>query len=273
MRGVLWVVACTWLAVQTAAAVEVRLRDGTVLTAEEVRVTGSYVMLELADGSRVAYDVADVDLEALERATAESAPEAGPPVERGDRLSEGRSLKNPSNVDREPPSGLAITDREVRHVRGSGVRGDDEMEENPPGSEAGGEVPEGYREGGSVLVNDLRVEALDEGRWRVSGEIVNRHAEPVLDVSVRLERPPLPGDEPWRVKIPLSSTLDVNQSAVFEHEFEAELPEGRNRPDIRATAVWTQRGGAPPAPSRPTPAPPAPSNLGSSVLPTPTPIQ
>ncbi len=273
MKRLLCVLVCAWTAVQAAAAVEVRLRDGTVLTAGQVRITGSYVMLELADGSRVAYDVADVDLEALERATAEAAGDAAAPQRLDEALSAGRSLKDPSEVDRGPPPGLAITDREVRHVRGSGVRGDVEMEESPPGSEVKDEIPEGYRRGGSVLVNNLQVEAVGEGEWRVEGEIVNRHSEPVLDVSVMLESPAPPGGEPWQTRIQLASMLEVNQSVLFEHEFEAPKPEARTRPDVRATAIWSQRGGAPPGPAPAAPAPPAPSNLGSSVLPTPTPIQ
>ena len=40
-----------------AAAIEVRLRDGTVIEAASYTLTGSYLMLELPDGARVAYDL------------------------------------------------------------------------------------------------------------------------------------------------------------------------------------------------------------------------
>ena len=40
-------------------------------------MTGSYVLLKLPNGSQVAYDVVDVDLEALRAAEAAQAAEAG----------------------------------------------------------------------------------------------------------------------------------------------------------------------------------------------------
>ena len=53
------------------------MRDGTVITAESYRLTGSYIMLKLGDGRQVAYDVADVDLDALRAAEAAAAGPQG----------------------------------------------------------------------------------------------------------------------------------------------------------------------------------------------------
>jgi hypothetical protein len=275
MKRLLGAFCGTVLAVQMAAAAEVRLRDGTVLEAEQVRVTGSYVMLVLADGSMVAYDVADVDLSSLPSADGEPAA-AEDSAAGEEELGTGRSLKDPNRVGEQTGGGLRITDREVRHVRGSGVRGDEELIENPPGSEVSDEIPEGYNQGGSVLVNNLKVAAVEEGLWQVAGEIVNRHTDQVFNVSVRLEQPPTPGVETWRTEIKLSDVLEVNEKALFEHEFEATKPADKTHPDVRATAIWMQRSGsAAPSNAIPTPVPPSPSNLGSrvNVLPTPTPIQ
>ncbi len=76
-----------------AAAVDIRLRDGTVITAESYRVTGSYVMLELADGRQVAYDVVDVDLDDLraqEAAASDGADEGAEPQDARESISSGR---------------------------------------------------------------------------------------------------------------------------------------------------------------------------------------
>ena len=275
MKRLLGALCGTVLAVQWAAAVEVRLRDGTVLDAEQVRVTGSYVMLVLANGSMVAYDVADVDLASLPSAEGEPAA-AGDPSDGEKELGSGRTLKDPNRVGEETGTGLKITDREVRHVRGSGVRGDEELIENPPGSEVSDEIPEGYSQGGSVLVNNLKVEPVEDGLWQVTGEIVNRHTDQVFNVSVRLEQPPTPGAETWRAEVKLTDLLEANEKALFEHEFEAAKPADKTHPDVRATAIWMQRSDSPaPENTVQAPVPPSPSNLGSrvNVLPTPTPIQ
>ncbi|MGD9252363.1 MAG: hypothetical protein PVG92_00350 [Holophagae bacterium] len=275
MKRLLGAVCATVLAVQLAAAVEVRLLDGTVLDAEQVRVTGSYVMLVLANGAMVAYDVADVDLSSLPFVESGLAA-AGDSADDEHELGSGRTLKDANRVGEETGTGLRITDREVRHVQGSGVLGEEELIENPPGSEMSDEIPDGYSQGGSVLVNNLKVAAVDDGLWQVTGEIVNRHTDRVFDVSVRLEQPPTAGVETWRTEIKLSEFLDVNEKAVFQHEFEAPKPADTAHPDVRATAIWMQRGGSEgpedvtetAAPSRPSSSRPA---SRANVLPTPTP--
>ena len=75
MRRVFSILCVGMLLAGAAAAVDVPFNDGTVISAESYRITGSYVMLKLADGRQVAYDVADVDLAALR--TAEAAAAAG----------------------------------------------------------------------------------------------------------------------------------------------------------------------------------------------------
>jgi len=266
VRRVLWALSCALLFAGAVAAVEVRLRDGTVLEASSVRITGSYVMLELADGRRVAYDVVDVDVEALLRADDESTDAEDPSGDRVERLTSGRTLKSPQNVGGEPASGLTITDREVRHVRGSGVLGDDELAEEPE-IEASGELPEGYRQGGNVLVNRVRVISVGED------EIVNRNRFPANNISVRLESRPGPGEEPWRSQVKVATYLEPGEKAVFEQVFSAAKPVDKNHPDVRATVIWMERerpadsgspGEAGQAPAR---------RVGSGPPAQPTPIQ
>ena len=124
--------ALALLVAGSAAAVDVTMRDGTVITAESYRLTGSYIMLTLEGGRQVAYDVADVDLDALR--TAEAAA-AGPgdaatgPEQAAGSLSGGRTLKNAATLGEDESTSLKITDRDVRHVRGSGVLGEGEEAE------------------------------------------------------------------------------------------------------------------------------------------------
>jgi len=82
----------------TAVAVDVQFKDGTVIAAESYRLTGSYVMLELADGRWVAYDVADVDLDALRAAEAAATTADAAAEESAATLSSGRQLKDVATV-------------------------------------------------------------------------------------------------------------------------------------------------------------------------------
>jgi hypothetical protein len=233
------------LAVAAAAvAVDVQLKDGTVVTAESYKVTGSFVMVQLANGSQVAYDVADVDLGALRADEAARAAEAGTPAEAepagtGDAISSGRGLKSAADATDEQNAGLTISDRDVKHIRGSGVQGDDEQEEATTAATGG--VPEGYQEGGGVVLNNIRVEAAGEGRWSVSGEVINRNPQPALNVSVRLETMPAAGGEKWSGEVTVSSFLGPDEKAAFQHGFAAEVGEGETQPGIRATVVWMQQ--------------------------------
>ena len=176
MARVVQSLALVLLIAGTAAAVDVTMRDGTVITAESYRLTGSYIMLTLADGRQVAYDVADVDLVALRAAEAaekEAAPaEPAGGAQSSGSLSGGRTLKDASAIGEEDDSSLKISDRDVRHIRGSGVLGEGEESEGASTGEGG--VPEGYQQGGGVVLNSIRVTPAGEGRWTIEGEVINR---------------------------------------------------------------------------------------------------
>lgn len=245
MKKTLTVLGLALAVAGAAVAVDVQLKDGTVINAESYSVTGSYVLLKLPNGSQVAYDVVDVDLEALKAAEAAQAAEAGvdhsqaEQTRSADAISSGRGLKSADDAAEEQKSGLAITDRDVKHVRGSGVQGDEEQEEST--SDAAGGVPEGYQQGGGVVLNNIRVEAAGEGQWRVSGEVINRTPQPALNVSVKLETMPTAGGDQWSGEVSVSPFLGPDDKAPFEHGFAAEIGEGKAQPDVRATVVWMQQ--------------------------------
>jgi len=224
------------------AAVEVTFNDGTVISAESYRITGSYVMLKLADGRQVAYDVADVDIAALRAAEAATATHeadagAGRPTE---ALSSGRSLKDAAAVGEDREGGLKISDRDVKHVRGSGVLGEGEEAESSSAADSGA-VPEGFEQGGGVVLNSIRVTPAGEGRWQVEGEIINRSPTPVMNVRVKLETAGSPGDEPWRGEVPVTSYLGPDETGTFSHAFEATAAKGRAQPDVRASVIWMRQ--------------------------------
>jgi hypothetical protein len=229
----------------TGAALDVPLRDGTVVTATSYRLTGSFIMIELENGAQVAYDVADVDLEALRAAEAAAQVAADEP-DRGEATAEaeagseslvqGRRLKDPDAVGDEPSDGRTISDRDVRHVRRGGELGDDAA----GGQEADGGVPSGYQEGGGVVLNNLRVSPLGEGRWRVEGEVANRLQAPVMDVRVRLEATP-PDGEPWQGEVGVAGTLAPGASSGFQHQFAVETGPDGKQPAVRASVMWMQQ--------------------------------
>lgn len=231
-------VALVLLVAGSAAAVDVTLRDGTVISATSYRLTGSYIMLEMADGRHLAYDVADVDLDALRAAEAAAAPEPEPAEEEGGKLSSGRSLKDAATIGEDDSSSPKITDRDVRHIRGSGVVGEEDEEEGA--SNAPGGVPDGYQQGGGVALNNISVSPAGEGRWTIEGSVINRSPQTVNNVRVQFEAAIAGADEPWRGEVPVTSVLPPDEIGSFSHSFAGEAPEGRAHPDVRTSVIWTR---------------------------------
>lgn len=273
--------ALVLLVAGSAVAVDVTMRDGTVITADSYRLTGSYIMIKLADGRQVAYDVADVDLDALRAAEAAAAgPEdetAGADQSAG-TLSGGRTLKDAALVGEDDSSSLKITDQDVRHVRGSGVG---EGEDSEGAASADGGVPAGFQQDGGVALNSINVTPAGEGQWTISGEVVNRTPNTVNNVRVRLEAALAGSDEKWTGEVAVTNTLEPDQTGTFTHSFAGAAPAGLAHPNVRASVIWmrqettrtpdfTRAGGVP-----------HPSNLplehggvsGADVVATPSPNQ
>jgi len=249
-------VALTVLPALTAGpafAVEVQLRDGTVIEAVSYTLTGSFLMLELVDGRQVAYDLADVDLEAFK--SQQAVTEEKPEVKRSEpTLSEGRRQLALPPKEGVATAGMVITDRDVEHIRPEGegaAPGEGDTEE------AGG-APEGYQTGGKVVINSLKVTAQGENRWLVEGEIVNRRPTAVIDVRVDLRTEAAAGASPWTGSVSVTNLIEPNQKASFEHTFKADKPRDKPHPDVRASVIWAERG-------EPGPTPPPASQAAPNV--------
>lgn len=217
-----------------AAAVEVPFHDGSSIDAVSYTVNGSYLMLEMANGARVAYNVGDIDLDALNAAEAAAAGEevAASPSEPS-TLGVTGALQVP---DEGATGGLTITDQHVKHVSGSGIGGpEDEGETSPAGEE---ELPDGYEEGGGVLLNNVTVTPLEGGQWQVKGEVVNRTKETVLDVRANLQAA-MPEGDPWTASVGVSGLLGPDEKATFTHTFAAPESAGDGwTPNIQVSVVW-----------------------------------
>jgi hypothetical protein len=226
----------------TVVAVEIPMRNGTVIQADGYTLTGSYIMLSLPNGQSMAYDVADVDVDALRAAeaaaeaaadAATAASETGPVTA---ELPGNRALVIPP--EGEEAGGISITDQDVRRYRPE-VYGDGD------GAETGGEdgrtpsgPPPGYQEGGGVVLSNLRVTGLGEGRWLVEGDVINRSPSPVTNVRVQLQTIATGDRSPWSAEVPVTNTLAPDETGVFSREFSAAQPDGKTHPDIRAAVYW-----------------------------------
>lgn len=229
------------VAASPAGAMEIPFRDGSVIEAAGYTVTGSYLMVEMADGSRLAYDVADVDLEGLRRAEAEAAAGEAPAAAPAAPTTLGRagSLQVPDEGAAGAEGGIFITDQHVMHVRGSGIEGpEDEPAEPAAGDEAA--LPEGFQEGGSVLLNNVGVMPIEGGQWQVQGEVVNRGKDTALDVQANLQIS-LPEGGPMASTVPVTGVLGPDEKATFSHTFAT--PDGVEEgwtPSVQVSVIWMQ---------------------------------
>jgi len=228
---------CLFVAAAPAAAVEIPFRDGSVIEAVSYTLTGSYVMLEMPGGAKVAYDVADIDVDALRQVEeAAAAAEAG--VEESATGLGGTGALTLPDAEQES-GGLTITDQHVKHVRGSGIAGPEDDETTEPTDPNA--VPEGFEQGGSVLLNNVSVTPLDGGQFQVTGEVVNRTSESVMEVSANLQAP-VPDGDPWTASVPVSALLAPDEKANFSHLFSAPSGAGDDwSPQIQVNVIW-QRG-------------------------------
>ena len=263
MKRALVLVVAIVLVGLSAAALEIRLRDGTVFEAASYTVTGSYLMVTLPSGRQVAYDVADVDLEALRAAEGRAEEAAAPPPVAPDHAG-SRGLAMPPAEAK--TGGIAITDQDVTHTWQQRGEAGEEAEEGAA-EEAGAAPgpPPGFQQGGGVVINNLRVTPQGENRWVVEGDVVNRTALPVSSVRVQLQTIAAAGEAPWSAEVAVTNLLPPDETAVFTHSFSAPKPENSAHPDMRATVLWVQMQ----PPSQPV-RPPA-GRMPGPVGPVPTP--
>ncbi len=223
------VVAMT--AVTMAFAVDVVLKDGTVIKAARYTVNGSYVMIDLPTGAKVAYAVTDVDLAAMHRA--DEGPSTTTAHKRSAALPRGSLLlaRAKSGVT----SKFSITDKDVTHVETTtaGPR-----QKKAEGTKNGG---------GTVIVENVRVErGPAKGSWIVRGEVVNQMKKvTVTDVRVDLTAtvagaPPLP-----RANRQVAGSLGPGAKAPFSYTFVSP-----KKPQVTVQLHWLQPQAPPPAPKR-----------------------
>jgi len=224
------------MVVGPCAAMEIPFRDGSVVDAVTYTVNGSYVMLEMANGGKVAYDVADIDLDSLRRAEAAIEVDQPEPADTAPAtLGTSGSLFAAGEDPAAASGGLSITDQNVKHVRGSGIAGPEDEEE--PAEDDGG-VPEGFEQGGNVLLNNVTVSPLEGGEWEVRGEVINRMPEAVLDVRANLEAA-IPEGDPWTASVGVSGILGPDEKASFTHIFSTPEAAGEDwTPRIQVNVVW-----------------------------------
>jgi len=246
-------------------AAEVRLNDGTVIEAASVKVTGSYVMLTMADGRQVAYDLASVDPTSLPGAEGGATAEADAAAAQGD----GRSLSTGRSLDLDRVGGVdegtpAITDRDVSHVRtgrgaAAGVAGEEATAD---------EGDEDQASGGGVVLQSLNTTPGEGGAITVEGEVVNRSKDPARNVRAIISV----GSE--RAEVPISGMLMPDASAAFVRAFDLQLEEGASVPSVNVQLQFTQEKRSfkevERQPDRQLPGPPVPT-VGGTVAPPPRP--
>ena len=224
------------MVVGPCAAMEIPFLDGSVVETASYTVNGSYVVLEMPNGGKVAYDVADIDLDSLRRAEAAIEGDQPEPAETAKTtLGNSGSLFGAVEDPAASAGGLTITDQHVKHVSGSGIAGPEDEEE--PVEDDGG-VPEGFEQGGNVLLNNVSVSPLEGGEWEVKGEVVNRTPEAVLDVRANLEAA-IPDGDPWTASVGVSGILGPDEKASFTHIFSTPDSAGEGwAPQIQVNVVW-----------------------------------
>lgn len=210
-----------------ALAVDVQLKDGTVIHAASYKVQGSYVLVRLENGSQVAYDLGDVNLDAMKAAeeAAQPAPES-PPAPPGNAFA-GAMAGNRGKAT------LKITDQDVSHVETGGSGATQEPEKKPLAD---------HQEGGQVVVQGVKVEPAGPGKWLATGQVVNRTSKPVMDVRVVVQAVGADSKVLGEAELPVAGSLDPGKSGKFSHGFEAV-----RQPLLRVRVFWMQREKTPAA--------------------------
>lgn len=213
----------------TAAAIEVKLHDGTVITAESYKVTGSFILLTLANGQKVAYSLADVDTSTLpeEVAAPDSDTAEAEAVPQQQRVLMGGNAFGQAVTSGDEQSAYTVTDQDVGHVDPSRVAAGEEEDEE-------GEESEGAGGGGSVGLAGFKVEEIAVGQFRVEGRVVNRSSAQVVEVRVILTA--MAGDEELsKAELPVAGVLGPQQDATFTHIFRGEAG---TPPQVQTRLTW-----------------------------------
>lgn len=212
----------------SAGAVDIVLKDGTVIHAKAYNVSGNYVVVTQENGSKVAYDRGDVDLAAMRQGQAgeTAAPAAEKPVTTRGMVSQAVAQK-PAKGAAKPA--FTITDRDVAHVGGTGEIAPETEEGTDQGSLAG------HQEGGLVVLQGVRVDPGDKkGEWKAHGEVINRKSVPVSDVRVAVEAVGTGNQTIGKAEVAIGN-LQPGGKGVFSHTFTSPT-----MPVLRVRTFWMQ---------------------------------
>ncbi len=211
-----------------ALAVDVQLKDGTVIHAVSYKVQGSYVLVRLENGSQVAYDLGDVNLEAMKKAekAAQPAPETKPAAAPANAFAGAMAAGRGKAT-------LKITDQDVSHVD-TDLSAPNQKKEKKPLAD--------HQEGGQVVVQGVKVDPAGPGKWLASGQVVNRKSQPVMDVRVLVQAVGPDSKVLGEAELPVAGTLDPGKSGKFAHTFKVE-----KQPLLRVRVFWMQREKTPAA--------------------------
>jgi len=213
-----------------ALAVDVQLKDGTVIHAASYQVQGSYVIVRLENGSQAAYDVADVDLDAMRASEKKAAPPEAPKPSAPSNAFAGAMAANRGKA------AMTITDQDVSHVETSAPGKSPAAEKKKPLAD--------HEEGGQVVVQGVRVEpGKDNVTWRATGQVVNRMSDPVMDVRVVVQATGPNSKVYGEAELPVAATLGPGKAGSFSHTFTASA-----RPLLRVRVFWMQRAKTAPTP-------------------------
>jgi hypothetical protein len=215
------------------AAVDVVLKDGTVIKAQSFTMTGSYVMLTLENGAKLAYAVEDVNLDSLQMPPDEEKPadKAAQSAELAEKKKAGLSSAfggAVANTD-EGEAAMTVSDKDVGHVRPQAPGAEEEGETEEVGEDAA--VDEG--DGGSVSLRGVRVVPMGEGRFQVRGRVANTSNVRVMDVRAVLTI--TIGDGQTTTEISIAGSLTKGQEAEFTHSFSADASA---TPRVGAKLLW-----------------------------------
>ncbi len=233
-----------------AWAVDVVLKDGTVIPAVSYKVSGSYVMVQLEGGGQVAYDLGDVDLDTMRKAEAAAAAAEAPPAEeappRGNVISQARSESRGT-------ASLTISDSDVRHVGGPAEGAAPEEEQ----------AQQKRQEGGLVALQGIRVLPGEKpGQWKATGEVVNRTDMTVMDVRALIQAMGPDKKPVGEAEVPVAASLEPGGKGTFSHTFTAV-----SRPLLKVRVFWMQQEApsATPAPGRARPGGPGAAARGAAA--------
>jgi hypothetical protein len=235
------------LVVGSAWGAVVILKGGKQLEVVSFEQKGNYLVVVQADGKRVSFPLAAVDLDATKKANAqpEAPPEAKP--------SEAPKSPFAAAVAKPGKPAAVVTDADVQKVAPVGEAPEEGKQQTPA-------EPTG---GNGVVVVGWSGREAGEGKWEVVANLVNQAKEPVQNVAVSVRAMGEGGAELGTGSASYPGTVQPGQQFTVPVTIASPLPPKQ----VIFSLNWQQLKPVPetppPAPKA-TPAPQQPSAAGGS---------